>query len=222
MAKQILRARLSSAGNSSLIKCYQGILSDNSLPDLSSLLQHPFSKSVWKTSTKKQLFIRSFLHFLDDCEDYLMSDCDVKLGRPFKQWSVTIIGDPKATRLNLFRIRLLAGCAGLEQDASRFRHRNRDACIQGDPTCKLCGAATEDAIHFIATCPALLEHRLSVLATAPKSVKVNIPDCATDPIQFAHMMLDLGVDWIDHHPTQMFCINLLHQLRSFSLSLLEL
>ena len=119
LAKQVLLARLTSAGGRSLITCYRNILLDSSLPDLDFLLLQPFKPSVWKSSTRKQLFIHSFLHFLDDCKDYLVSDCEFKQGHPVKQWSVTI-GDPKLTRLNPFRVRLVVGCACLEKDAARF------------------------------------------------------------------------------------------------------
>ena len=141
---------------------------------IAKILLH-FKPSVWKSSTRKQLFIRSFLHFLDDCEDYLISDCEFKQGHPVKQWSVTI-GDPKLTRLNLFRVRLLVGCAGLEKDAARFRLRNRSGSEPGDPCCKLCGAAEKDAIHFIAVCSSLASCRTTLISSAPESVRSIIPD----------------------------------------------
>ena len=68
LAKQVLRARLPTAGDRSLIACYRDILSECSLPDMDSLLSQPFKPSVWNKSTKKQLLIRSSMHFLDDCE----------------------------------------------------------------------------------------------------------------------------------------------------------
>ena len=51
------------------------------------------------------------------------SECDIKIGRPLPQWSVTV-GDVQRTRATNFEIRLLAGCDGLKKDAVRFRSRN--------------------------------------------------------------------------------------------------
>ena len=50
-------------------------------------------------------------------------DCDFKLGHPLRQWLVGL-GDSRLTRLNLYGIKLLVGCAGLEQDTARFRDRH--------------------------------------------------------------------------------------------------
>ena len=133
----------------------------------------------------------------------MISDCEIKQRHPVKQWSVTI-GDPKLTRLNLFRVRLLVGSAGLEKDAARFRLRNRSGSQLGDHCCKLCGEAEEDAIHFIAVCSYLASCRTTLISSAPESVKSIIPDWVTVPQEFAFVIL--GIEWVDHLPTQTFCI----------------
>ena len=204
--KQVLRARLPTAGDRSLITCYTDILSECSLPDMDSLLSQPFKPAVWNKSTKKQLLTRSSMRFLHDCEEYLLADCDLRLEKSIKQGSITI-GDLKLTRQNLFRIRLLAGCAGLEQDAARFSHRNRGNAQRGDPSCKICGAEVEDAFHFIVIYPSLTQCRVATIASAPVSVTSNI----------RYSLESIG---LTTYP-QRFCIEFLHQLRRHRISLLH-
>lgn len=66
-----------------------------------------------------QTAIKSYLGFLNDYEEYYVGDCDITLGRPLQHWGITL-GNTTLTRANNLRIRLLAGCEGLEKDAARF------------------------------------------------------------------------------------------------------
>ena len=58
--------------------------------------------------------------------------------------------------------KVMGGCDGLECDAARFRSRSTSALCPQDPSCKLCGASCEDALHFVS-----ILVRLSLLSSAP-------------------------------------------------------
>ena len=146
LPRRILEARANSTKG--VVSQYQEVLAEMSLSDLSQLLENTPREPTWKSFTGKQLAIRAHMPFLESCEDYHISSCDIKMLRPLPHWSSTV-GEPKLTRMNNFRIRLLVGCDGLEQDASCFRTRNNGATPK-DPTCKLCKLAVEDADHFVA------------------------------------------------------------------------
>ena len=79
---------------------------------------------------------------MEDCTDLHIGACSIPIRRPARHWSV-MLGDTNATRRTNFRIRLLTGCDGLEQDASHFRYRTHGKS-SGDPTCKLCGFGPEN------------------------------------------------------------------------------
>ena len=136
LPRMLLCARSASSTAKGITRHYQQILSDFNLPGLSSLLSEPPKGSPWKAFIKKHLGLTSYLTFLEECNDCYASQCAFKPHCPAPHWKVTI-GDPKLTRLNNFRIRLLVGCDGLEADASRFRSRTTTA-QPGDPSCKLC------------------------------------------------------------------------------------
>ena len=70
--------------------------------------------------------LTSNLTFLEECSGCYTRQCAFKPHHPAPNWKVTI-GDPKLTRLNNFRIRLLVGCDGLEADAASFRSRTTNA-----------------------------------------------------------------------------------------------
>ena len=152
LPKQVLRARCSSSDK--LLLSFNDILGKLNLPDINSLLTSSYSSRAWKCSVKKQLLINCLLQLPDNCEAYPIADCDFKLGRPLHQWQVGL-GDTKLTRLNLFLIKLLVGCAGFEDDVSRFRVKDRGGFNVGDHSRKLCRHEVEDAHHFIAVCPGL-------------------------------------------------------------------
>ena len=105
---------------------------------------------------------------------------------PSPLWKVTHCPDwSHLTSKSNFRIRLLLGCHGLESDASRFSVR-KDGQSRGDPSCKLCGAALEDATHFISTCTMLEAKRRELLSYAPlQSRDMDLPDPAREPDSFA-------------------------------------
>ena len=214
LPKKLISARIRNASAKGLIPRLEDALNKLNLPDINSLIESRVKREPWKKSIKKQLNIKTYLRFLTDCEEYYVSECDLKIGRPIQHWAVTL-GDSKLSRANNFRIRLLVGCDGLEKDAARFRRRNNDRA-PSDPSCKLCNAPVEDAFHFISHCPALEGERLRLLDCAPPSVKTQLPDHVTRPDEFAETIL--GTNWIDDRPTQSFCIEFLQDLRSYRTS----
>ena len=136
-----------------LIADLQSTLDHLNLATINILLDNPIKPASWKRSIKKQLGIRAYLKFLEDCQDCFISECDIKIGQPLPHWTVTV-GDVQHTHTTNFRIRLLAGRDGLEKDAVRFWSRKHGS-FPADPLCKLCGDPTEDASHFISCCSAL-------------------------------------------------------------------
>ena len=137
------------------------------LPSINILrLDNPIKPASWKRSIKKQLGVRAYLKFLEDCQECFLSECDTKIGRSLPHWSVTI-GDVHRTRAaNSGSV----GCDGLEKDAARFRSRS-NGTSPADPSCKLCGDPTEDASHFISCCPALERERVRLISSAPTAVQ---------------------------------------------------
>ena len=115
----------------------------------------------------------SYLEFLEDCSEQHISRCTLKHLTPAPHWKVTV-GDPKLTRKNNFRIRLLTGCDGLEHDAARFRTRSHYGALPGDSSCKLCNAEVEDPEHFVSWCPALSACRDDLLALTTPQVRLRI------------------------------------------------
>ena len=154
---------------------------------------------------------------MEDCVDLHIGACSIPIGRPARHWSVTL-GDVKATRRSNFRIRLLTGCDGLEQDASRFRYRTQSR-LPGDPTCKLCGSGPENAEHFILYCQSLDTTRRLALESAPPQIRPHLPDPTRDPVRFRDIIL--GLEWIDHRPTQLFITDFLSHLKAARSALLQ-
>ena len=76
----------------------------------------------------------------------------------------------------------------------------------------------EDAHHFITVCPSLSVERTRLLASAPDAIGSKLPDPTLEPSQFTSTVL--GINWIEHLPTQSFCIQFLDQLRNFRSSVL--
>ena len=83
-----------------------------------------------------------------------------------------------------FAIRLFLGCPGLESDTSRFSmHKNGQS--HGDPSCKLCDTALEDATHLSLHAPCWKElqtitttsHYLMVLYWNKQKTKKDDYDC---------------------------------------------
>ena len=143
--------------------------------------------------------------------------CDPNFSKPSPLWGITHCADRlHLTTRSHFRIRLLLGCRGLESDTSRFSLRSNGQA-RGDPSCKLCGAQLEDAPHFISSCPALEDKCRELLRHAP--LQLELPDPARDPDLFAHIIL--GIDWIEDIQVQVFCINLLAELKAFRAELIQ-
>ena len=151
---------------------------------------------------------------MEDCTDLHVGACSIPIGRPVRHWSVTL-GDTNATRRTNFRIRLLTGCDGLEQDASHFRYRTHGRS-SGDPTCKLCGLGSENAEHFITNCHSLDAARDLALESAPPQVRPHLPNPARDPVGFSDVILG-----IDHRPTQHFITEFLSQLKAARTAILQ-
>ena len=146
-------------------------INDLNLPNIDILLQNTPSKSCWKKCVAKILGTRAHLHLLSQAEtkrdlEYL-SMCAPNFSLPSPLWKMTHCADwTHLTSKSNFRIRLLLGCHGLESDASRFRMR-KDGQPPGDPSCKLCGSALEDATHFISSYTMLEAKRRELLSSAP-------------------------------------------------------
>ena len=173
LPRKILSTRSASTTAKGITHQYHQVLNNLNLPDLSYLLSEPPKCSPWKAFIKKHMGLISYLTFLEECDDCHVSQCAFKPLHPAPHWKVTI-GDPKLTRLNNFRIRLLVGCDGLEADAACFRSRTTNA-QPGDPSCKLCNQGVpEDAAHFVSTCPALGEERVRLYTEAPPTVRSQI------------------------------------------------
>ena len=116
--------RLSTPSAKGLIPAYRQLLDDLRLPSIDELLSQPPNRESWKKSIRKLLNYRTYLSLIEDCVDFHIGACSISIGRPARHWSVTL-GDVKATRSTNFRIRLLTGCDGLEQDASHFRYQTQ-------------------------------------------------------------------------------------------------
>ena len=127
-----------------------------------------------------------------------------------QHWEFTV-GNPTLTRANNLRIRLLAGCEGLEKDAARFHYRNKQFS-PADPSCKLCAAPCKDARHF-------LSERMRLIQNATSGIRAHLPDPLTRPEEFSNVIL--GVNWIAQHVPQVFCIEYLRVLMSHRLDKLS-
>ena len=187
IARRVLVARASSSSVKGEVKRFQDILAKHSLPDLSTLLSNTPSSNVWKSHVCKYLVLKAYLEFLEECDAYHLSSCSLKLLKLDPHWAA-MFKDVKVMRPNNLRIRLLMGCDGLENDASRFRIRNTGGRVH-DPSSKLCGTVSEDAAHFICNCSALAEVRAALLLAAPPTLSSLIPDPSASPVEFTAVML---------------------------------
>ena len=210
LPRQVLVARASSPTAKGVTKRYHELLAGLNLPDLPTLLDSPPKVQTLKAYIKRNLALRAHVEFLETHETSFIGSSELQLLKPTPHWEVTI-GDPALTRLNNFRIRLLVGCDGLEHDAARFRYRSNGA-TPSDPSCKLCGHQTEDAIHFVAVCPRLNDARCGALAKAPPIASRVLPHCEADPRKFTEIIL--GTCWVDDSSFQRFCITYLSVLKS--------
>ena len=214
LPKRLLQERLSTPSAKGLIPAYRHLLDDLRLPSISQLLTQPPKPESWKNSTKKLLNFKTYLSLMEDCIDLHIGACSIPIGRPTRHWSITL-GDTNATRRTNFRIRLLTGCDGLEQDASHFRYRTHGRSSE-DPTCKLCGLGPENAEHFITNCHSLDAARNLALESALPQVRPHLPNPARDPVGFSDVILG-----IDHRPTQVFITELLSQLKAARTAILQ-
>ena len=215
----VFQSLVSHPPSKGFIPTLSSTLSRYDLPPLSAITDLTCSKSAWKRMIKKCILVSEFLSFSDACNTIPLSRCDIKLGHPIPHWQVTR-GQPILTRKNHFRIRLLVGCDGLEQDASRFRQRSHGSFPAGDNRCKLCLSEIEDASHFIARCPALSSPRSLLLAN------LHTPPLVPPLSELLHSnqprLIDivLGLEWIDDADFQCGLIVFLNELRLARITLL--
>ena len=80
---------------------------------------------------------------------------------------------------------------GLESDGSRFSMR-KDGQSRGDPSCKLCGSALEDATHFLHHAGSYIAKRRELLCSPPQPWDMDLTDPACEPDSFACIMLGIG------------------------------
>jgi len=109
LPRKILCARSASSTAKGITSQYHQVHSNLNFSGLSSLLSEPPKCSSWKAFIKKHLGLTSYLTFLEECNNCYASQYAFKPHHPAPHWKVTI-GDPKLTRLNNFRIRLLVIC----------------------------------------------------------------------------------------------------------------
>ena len=96
----------------------------------------------------------------------------------------------------------------------------KDGQPRGDPSCKLCGSALEDATQFIFLCTMLEAKRRELLSSTPPQLwAVDLPEPAREIDSFACILL--GIDWIDDIEVQVFCINFLAELKAFTAELIQ-
>ena len=206
LPRRVLHACALASPSKGVIREYEKLIVSLGLPNVSHIMTSSPKPSSWKSFTSKNLAIRSYLNFLECCEDYVISSCDIKLAKPILHWGVTV-GDCGLTRKN-FRIRMLVGCDGLNRDSSRF-HNRRDDPLSAE--CALCRTSIEDPYHFIATCSALAYERLDLLSSAPQFIREQLPDPVVCPRDFADVVT--GVGWVDNLALQWFCVEFLHSLK---------
>ena len=138
---------------------------------------------------------------------------------PSQHWKVTNCPDwIYLTSKSNFSIGLLLDCHGLESNASRF-DMEKNGQSNGDPSCKLCGAALEDVTSFCHA-PFCKLNIGSCLATPLQLWDINLPDPASEPDIFASIIL--RINWIDDIEIQVFCINFLAELKAFRAKLIQL
>ena len=176
------------------------------LPPIPDILRGGWSKLSWKRYVKRLLLSSEYSAFLDSCDHLPISNCLVRLGKPIPHWMVAN-GLPRLTCWNNFCIRLLVGCHGLEEDASRFAQRRPPGISPNVLTCKLCGLEPEDPAHFIIRCPALMETRNSMLQNSSYLITLFL----SDPNKFLNVVP--GTEWIDDKQLQLFIIEFLNRLR---------
>ena len=203
LPRLIFEKRLPSSPSKGIFPTIQMLLHPLNLPSPTDILSGGWSKLTWKRYVKRLLLSTLFL---DSCDNLPLPDCLVRLGKPIPHWMVTH-GLPRLTCWNNFRIRLLAGCHGLEVDACHFCWRMLPNHTTNDPTCKLCGLEPEDPAHFIVRCPVLSDTRSSILRTSSSMDSLFL----TGPTRFLNVIL--GTEWIDNKPLQLFIIEFLSGLR---------
>ena len=178
LAKKLLLARVGDPQAKGLIPNLKQLLDESNLPDLAPLLtQHQTNPHTWKRFTKMQTAIKSYLGFLNDYEEYYVGDCDITLGRPLQHWGITL-GNTTLTRANNLRIRLLAGCEGLEKDAARFHYRNTHLSTSPLPILRASSALLHVKTHGISS-PLVLLCKVRECDSSRMLHQQSAPSCPT-------------------------------------------
>ena len=125
------------------------------LPTLIEIMTSPPTKEAWKNITHKTVYAywdeklqsqvrqQSSMRYLD------VQECSIN--RIHAVWRD--IGCTREGRRAALRAKLLTGTYILQENRARFNQ------FEVNPTCKMCGAATEDRLHFLIVCSALLPIR---------------------------------------------------------------
>ena len=201
---QLLRTRLENPPPTGLIPTLQNTLAQYGFPPTNIILAGHWSQGGWKRTVRRLLLAEQYADFTSDCSHLPLSECaELKLGRIIPHLLVCR-GFPRATKLNITRIRLLVNCHGLGTDTCRFRNN------VSDPTCKLCGSGPEDTTHFISHCPALSSSARILPPLLAASDLAPLLD--SDPNGFAEHIL--GIRWIEDPPLQREIVVFLHRLHS--------
>ena len=151
----MFRSRSIELFNLSISSMLIGTLDRYNLPSVNELDEEPPSKLAWKALTK------ALVHeaFRDSCTinpgptlQHILQLPLLKYGRPSQLLSFCSKSLSLA-RLSNLRIRLLLHATSLRAHTSRFRVSSDN---DRNPNCNLCHLAQpENALHFIAVCPAL-------------------------------------------------------------------
>ena len=208
LPRMIFSTRVQFTANKGSIPVWSALLQSLDLPDLSQLMDSPWSQQSWKKFVKCFLKTNSITPSigLQSFINFPMFVC-VEVDKPLPHLSVTR-SLPLLTKRNNFQIHLLVGCDGLEHDACTFCTR-RFPGVDNSSVCKLCLQEPEDQAHFIVRCPRLEPIRSQFLLTAPPSVQSQYCN------QHQLVQVILRLDWIEDHVTQQFAINFLHDLRLY-------
>ena len=216
LPRVIFLKRLSCSPQKGIIPVLSALVVSLNLPSVPAILNGEWSKVAWKRWVRAITLSDEYASFLDQCGHLPLSECSIRLGKPIQQWAVTN-GLPNLTRWNNFRIRLLMGCDGLEEDASRFRKRSHSTAVVHDPLCKLCKTESESPAHFIARCSSLVCSSESLLSGDELCTDLGSM-LRSDSAKFVDVVL--GVEWIDDPSLQQSIFRFLHGLRKARNSLL--
>ena len=106
LPRMIFSARVQSTANKGSIPVWSTLLQSLDLPDLSQLMDSPWSRQSWKKFVKCLLKTNSPLHHQLDCSHLPFSQWLFEPNKPLPHWSV-MWSLPLLTKRNNFRIHLI-------------------------------------------------------------------------------------------------------------------